>query len=338
MSRVRALVRMIQAITMPATSRGEGWTQPSLDYVKQCRQRADCLTDGLVRYCHECGHIGEVAAGKLDCCPDGSHAELVPLEVARQAQAGFLAGIREDVGTLHIDGNRLEDIAARSCCEKVTVRYDLSTAQVEGAIRDKLIEIGWTPPGVGAPAGVPAMSDRVKKEVVGWLTDSAHEAAEEDFDTGVFADHEVAEALSGIAAMLSAAPDAPSEQIVAGEWAIDKTTGRDILTYKTCSVIEDEQAHYVLKLIQQASAPADAVANGAEILPGQIVCRASDDDFKASSDAAFYSTMQARDMAKGCHRSNPHENMSPECQRKTEEARELNRQARECGVECGGGK
>lgn len=36
-----------------------------------------------------------------------------------------------------------------------TVRYDLSPAEVEGAIRDKLIEMGWTPPGGSAPAGVP---------------------------------------------------------------------------------------------------------------------------------------------------------------------------------------
>jgi hypothetical protein len=28
----------------------------------------------------------------------------------------------------------------------VTVRYDLSAADAEGAIRDKLIELGWTPP------------------------------------------------------------------------------------------------------------------------------------------------------------------------------------------------
>lgn len=28
----------------------------------------------------------------------------------------------------------------------VTVRYDLSPATTEGAIRDKLIEMGWTPP------------------------------------------------------------------------------------------------------------------------------------------------------------------------------------------------
>lgn len=43
----------------------------------------------LVRYCYECGHIGEVSKGKRDCCPDGSHAVMVPKDVAEQARIGF---------------------------------------------------------------------------------------------------------------------------------------------------------------------------------------------------------------------------------------------------------
>lgn len=34
--------------------------------------------EGMVRYCPDCGSIGEVPAGARDCCPDGSHAIYVP--------------------------------------------------------------------------------------------------------------------------------------------------------------------------------------------------------------------------------------------------------------------
>jgi hypothetical protein len=37
----------------------------------------------------------------------------------------------------------------------VTVRYDLSAADTEAAIRDKLIELGWTPPAQPAPVQEP---------------------------------------------------------------------------------------------------------------------------------------------------------------------------------------
>lgn len=43
----------------------------------------------LVRYCYECGTIGPVPEGARDCCPDGSHAVLVPKQVAEQARTGF---------------------------------------------------------------------------------------------------------------------------------------------------------------------------------------------------------------------------------------------------------
>lgn len=38
----------------------------------------------------------------------------------------------------------------------VTMRYDLSPSAIEGAIRDKLIEMGWTPPDAAAPKAAPA--------------------------------------------------------------------------------------------------------------------------------------------------------------------------------------
>lgn len=47
----------------------------------------------LVRYCPECGRIGEVTEGFRDCCPDGSHHCYVPEAIAKQAHAGFQACI-----------------------------------------------------------------------------------------------------------------------------------------------------------------------------------------------------------------------------------------------------
>lgn len=45
----------------------------------------------LVRYCPECGSVGEVGNGFIDCCPDGNHAVRVPQKIAEQAHAGFAA-------------------------------------------------------------------------------------------------------------------------------------------------------------------------------------------------------------------------------------------------------
>lgn len=52
----------------------------------------------LIRYCFECGHIGEVPPGARDCCPDGNHAVMVPQELAEQAQLGFNQRIGEYLG------------------------------------------------------------------------------------------------------------------------------------------------------------------------------------------------------------------------------------------------
>lgn len=49
-------------------------------------------------------------------------------------------------------------------CTK-TVRYDLSSAMVEGEIRDKLIEMGWTPPGPGVKLPVEPLSNEVAKKL-----------------------------------------------------------------------------------------------------------------------------------------------------------------------------
>ncbi|HEJ7928016.1 TPA: hypothetical protein SMI23_001805 [Serratia marcescens] len=54
------------------------------------------------------------------------------------------------------------------------------------------------------------------------------------------------------------APPAPKSTNAAG-WGINMQTGTPILVYKNCSVIESEQAHYVLSLINGAATPAPAV-------------------------------------------------------------------------------
>lgn len=53
------------------------------------------------------------------------------------------------------------------------------------------------------------------------------------------------------------APLAPKSN--AADWGINMQTGTPILVYKNCSVIESEQAHYVLPLINSAVHPAPAV-------------------------------------------------------------------------------
>lgn len=45
----------------------------------------------LVRYCPECGHVGEVGKDHHDCCPDGSAAFMVPEKYAQDLRAGFKA-------------------------------------------------------------------------------------------------------------------------------------------------------------------------------------------------------------------------------------------------------
>lgn len=36
----------------------------------------------LIRFCPECGHLGDIDSGFKDCCPDGSHARRVPTKFA----------------------------------------------------------------------------------------------------------------------------------------------------------------------------------------------------------------------------------------------------------------
>lgn len=49
------------------------------------------------------------------------------------------------------------------------------------------------------------------------------------------------------------APVAGPEALQAGDWKIDRSTGTDILMFKKCSVIEDDQAHLVMSLLAAAA-------------------------------------------------------------------------------------
>lgn len=49
-----------------------------------------------VRYCHACGHLGEVAPPAVNCCPD-NHAAMVHPEIARQAHAGFQGALKGEL-------------------------------------------------------------------------------------------------------------------------------------------------------------------------------------------------------------------------------------------------
>lgn len=46
-------------------------------------------TEEMVRYCPECGHIGEVSESFHDCCPEGSSARVVPKKFAETCHKTF---------------------------------------------------------------------------------------------------------------------------------------------------------------------------------------------------------------------------------------------------------
>ena len=47
----------------------------------------------MTRYCPDCGHLGSVAAGARDCCPDGAHARVIPKALAEKCHAIFKKGL-----------------------------------------------------------------------------------------------------------------------------------------------------------------------------------------------------------------------------------------------------
>lgn len=78
----------------------QGCAESGRAWVKREIALVDAAIDGLqnavyaVRYCHACGHVGEVLPPARDCCPDGRLAAMVHPEIARQAQIGFQAELK----------------------------------------------------------------------------------------------------------------------------------------------------------------------------------------------------------------------------------------------------
>lgn len=90
---------------------------------------------------------------------------------------------------------------------------------------------------------------------------------------------------------LYTAPPAP-QSTNAADWGINMQTGTPILTYKNCCVIESEQAHYVLSLINGAATPAPAVPDGFKLVPTvptpeMIAAAMNCDDVTFNADETF---------------------------------------------------
>ena len=47
----------------------------------------------LVRFCPECGHVGPVASGYTNCCPDGINAREIPGKLAEQCRELFMRAV-----------------------------------------------------------------------------------------------------------------------------------------------------------------------------------------------------------------------------------------------------
>lgn len=63
-----------------------------------------------VRYCPECGHLGEVRKSAFDCCPT-SRPFLVPEAIAEQARVGFLAKLAAGENPFMAVGHLVEHVA-----------------------------------------------------------------------------------------------------------------------------------------------------------------------------------------------------------------------------------
>jgi len=73
----------------------------------------------------------------------------------------------------------------------------------------------------------------------------------------------IADALANLALLKNTPAPQDSVRVGDGEWRIDTSAGSPILVYENCSVIQDEQAEYVLRLIE-ADRTTPAPAAGAD--------------------------------------------------------------------------
>lgn len=74
---------------------------------------------------------------------------------------------RDDLRALLADHARLaEELRKVNSGETVSVRFDLSPAAKEGAVRDQLVAMGWTPPGVAPAIDLEQFRDLVTDDAV----------------------------------------------------------------------------------------------------------------------------------------------------------------------------
>jgi len=95
------------------------------------------------------------------------------------------------------------------------------------------------------------------------LRDFGHRKANGDFvTTGPKIDLLEAQARKAAEAAITAYLSTIEKPV--DKWAIDNSTPSPILTYENCSVIQDEQAYYVLDLVRNAASTPPASATKGE--------------------------------------------------------------------------
>ena len=92
-------------------------------------------------------------------------------------------------------------------------------------------ELYAQPPAVAVPQGWASVAQRVKDSITWLLEDTAQVAQHSDYEAGIKADHELAEACQLLVAMLAAAPQADTEGCAC------KECGSTNLTWHTSNVI-----------------------------------------------------------------------------------------------------
>lgn len=70
-----------------------GAQAPAVKDTINALRAALAATTNAVRFCPECGHLGEVKAGARDCCPDGGHAAYMPVKTAERCRELFRAAL-----------------------------------------------------------------------------------------------------------------------------------------------------------------------------------------------------------------------------------------------------
>ena len=93
----RAAIAVCQVMYPEAWKTGKQWgTFPSSTQqtMRHAARAALLLQEEAVRYCPECGYVGEVGDTHASCCPDGSAARYVPKRFAEMCADTFRRYIR----------------------------------------------------------------------------------------------------------------------------------------------------------------------------------------------------------------------------------------------------